>query len=153
MVLWNLSFDYQLFTSAVLQTCNFLPLLRKFTSKLLSLKLPLGNFCNKFPMIFCKICPQVDNDWNFSTYYLDNIVNFSSNRKHKCMFYKLNCSQVDPHCAVTSWSDWSPCSVSCGEQIFWFQFFVEKINILLSLLNSFNKSFYYFSTSLCFNKK
>jgi hypothetical protein len=20
----------------------------------------------------------------------------------------------DPHCAVTSWSDWSPCSVSCG---------------------------------------
>ncbi len=21
----------------------------------------------------------------------------------------------DPHCAVTNWSEWSPCSVSCGE--------------------------------------
>ena len=21
----------------------------------------------------------------------------------------------NPHCAVTSWSDWSPCSVSCGK--------------------------------------
>ena len=24
-------------------------------------------------------------------------------------------AEADPHCAVTSWSDWSPCSVSCGE--------------------------------------
>ena len=24
-------------------------------------------------------------------------------------------SNIAPHCAVTSWSEWSPCSVTCGE--------------------------------------
>lgn len=28
-----------------------------------------------------------------------------------------NDPENDPHCGVTSWSEWSPCSVSCGENI------------------------------------
>ena len=25
---------------------------------------------------------------------------------------------IAPHCAVTSWSEWSPCSVTCGKMSF-----------------------------------
>ena len=25
---------------------------------------------------------------------------------------------IAPHCAVTSWSEWSPCSVTCGKYFF-----------------------------------
>ena len=31
-------------------------------------------------------------------------------------------ADADPHCAVTSWSEWSPCSVSCGEEDKWIIF-------------------------------
>ncbi len=34
-----------------------------------------------------------------------------------CIGVQHDCETLDDDCAVTAWSDWSPCSVTCGKGI------------------------------------
>ena len=34
-----------------------------------------------------------------------------------CIGIENECEKVGDDCAVTAWSDWSPCSVTCGKGI------------------------------------